>query len=347
MHTKAISRWHAGLPPALDAAAERAPGPHTFLRQAWFDAAVRAYGGAAPRTLVVEDAGGPALALPVVAKGPRLLGLAQVPGSYWPFRSFPAAADSNDAVFAAAARALRTRIRVLRLGPVYRHDAAAARLAAAMRAAGWTVLDRTLGQSFVFDLAAARAEGEWPRTSTMQQNRRKERRLNEVGACSWEALGDDAWPDTYAALGAVEAQSWVTTEAAGADAKFTESGHLAFWRAAARDPALRAMFRAMLLRVEGRPAAFTFDLTAGDVAYIIANSFDPAFGNWSVGRLTTYRHLEDAGTRGVAAVDWGSGDTGYKQIAGADPADVLVDRMMIAPGVGRVVGGLVRRRWEG
>ena len=342
---RAVARWDDGLSVAIDAAAARTPAAHAFLRRAWFAAAVRAYGGARPRTLVVEDATGPALALPLVAAGPRLLRAAQVPGSYWPFRSFPAAEAADAAVFDAAVAALARRVRVLRIGPVYHHDAAAEGLAQAARAAGWAVLDRVTGHSFVFDLAGAQADGGWPRTSTLQQNRRKERRLAEVGACSWEALGGDDWPACFDALAAVETASWVG--ATGGDAKFTAAGHRAFWQAAASDPALRAMFRAMLLRVGGRAAAFTFDLSADGVAYIIANSFDPAFGDHSAGRLTTYRHMADAAGRGVAAIDWGSGDTGYKQIAGATPAGVLVDRLMIAPRWARVAGAVLRRRWCG
>ncbi len=336
-------RWSAGFPDAIDAVAARAPAAHGFLRRGWFAAAAAAYGGAGARTLMVEDGRGPALALPLVAHGARWLRLAQVPGSYWPFRSVPAAQDAQDAVFAAAVAALARRVRVLRIGPVYRHDGAATRLAEAARAAGWAVLDRVTGRSFVFDLAAAQADGAWPRTSTLQQNRRKERRLAEVGACTWEALADDAWPACFDALAAVEAASWVGT--GGGDAKFTTSDHRAFWEAATTDPALRAMFCAMVLRVAGRPAAFTFDLSAGGTAYIVANSFDPAFGAYSAGRLTTYRHMADAAARGVAAIDWGSGDTGYKQIAGAMPAGVLVDRLMIAPGWPRMIAPVLRRRW--
>ncbi|MCI1144026.1 hypothetical protein MOP88_19955 [Sphingomonas sp. WKB10] len=90
----ARGRIDDGLSVAIDAVATRAAPTHGFLRYGWYAAALDAYGGRA-RTLVVEEEGQPALALPFVGIGPGFARGAAVPGSYWPFRSFPLAADAG------------------------------------------------------------------------------------------------------------------------------------------------------------------------------------------------------------------------------------------------------------
>ena len=51
------------------------------------------------------------------------------------------------------------------------------------------------------------------------------------------------------------------------------------------------MMWAAVLRVDGAPAAFSFDLNAGALKYAIANSYDPAFAKHSPGKLLYYRNL--------------------------------------------------------
>src|SRR3546814_16033274 len=77
-----------GLSGLIDTVAAEAVETHRFLRFQWYAAALAAYGGAA-RTIVVEREGDPVIALPMIATGPRWLGMARVPGSSWPFRGFP------------------------------------------------------------------------------------------------------------------------------------------------------------------------------------------------------------------------------------------------------------------
>ncbi|MGG6495629.1 UNVERIFIED_CONTAM: GNAT family N-acetyltransferase, partial [Bacteroidetes bacterium 56_B9] len=89
---------------------------HRFLRHQWYAAALRTYGGAA-RTLTVSAEDVPVLALPMIAIGPALLRVATVPGSYWPFRSFPVAADAGVEVLEEALDALAQEVNALRIGP--------------------------------------------------------------------------------------------------------------------------------------------------------------------------------------------------------------------------------------
>lgn len=335
----AEARLVEGLSADIDLVAARAAESHRILRYGWFAAATAAYGGH-PRTLVVREDGVPVLALPLVALGPPLLGLAAVPGSYWPFRSFPLALEASEAASQAALRALAAVGRGLRIGPVEDGDPGAEALVAAARAVGWTVLDRVVGQAWVQDLA----DPDWPRASSLKKNRFHEKHLASHGALDWRTLGEGDWPAAFDAFAAVERESWIAADTDGRDAKFTAEGHGRFWRAAAADPALAAAFSGALLTVDGRPAAFSFDMDAGEVRYAIANSYLPAFAKHSPGKLLQYRNLLAARARGVARVDWGMGDSGYKQVLGAVPGPFLRDRLLLRPGLPALAARLLAAR---
>jgi len=334
-----------GLSAGIDAVASAAPATHGFLTYGWFAAAVNAYGGH-PRTLLVEQDGRPVLAMPLVPLGPTALRLAAVPGSYWPFRSFPVATDAARGVLTAALDALAGVANGLRLGPIYDDDPAGAALLAAARDAGWAVLDRFVAQSWLLDMAALRAEGAWPRSSTLRKNRNRERHLEAQGEVSWRFLHGADWPAALALLGEVEAHSWVKTRTGGCDAKFLPEGHLRFWQAVGADPMLAPMLRGAIMTLDGRPAAFSFDLEAGPLKYAIANSYDPVVAKHSPGNLLHYRNLVDALDRGVTRVDWGAGDSGYKQTIGAEAGPAIRDWLLLRPGLPTALGRLAGRLWR-
>ena len=334
-----------GLAAAIDTVADAGPASHRFLRYQWFAAAVAAYGGH-PRTLIVTAEDRPVLALPFVATGPKILKLARVPGCYWPFRGFPLASDAGEDVIGEALAVLSRHVRALRIGPVHDDDPSVAPLLHAARARGWAVIDRFVAQSYLLDMRAAQADGAWPRGSTLRKNRFHEKHLADHGALDWSFVNGSDWPAAFDDLGAVEAKSWIADRTDGRDAKFTQSGHGAFWRAAASDPLLAAMMRAAVLRVDGVPAAFSFDLDAGDLKYAVANSYDPTFAKHSPGKLLYYRNLVDALARGVTRVDWGAGDSGYKRTIGAEAAPVIRDWLLLRPGFPAFAGRLLARVWR-
>lgn len=334
-----------GLATAIDAVAARAAPSHGFLRYGWFAAALAAYGGQA-RTLTVEEDGAAMLALPFVGIGPAALRLAAVPGSYWPFRSFPLAEEAGEATMKAALATLAVTVNGLRIGPVYDDDPAAMPLIAAARAHGWAVLDRFVADSWLLDMAALQAEGTWPRGSTLRKNRFHEKHLAAHGTPDWRFLSGGDWPSAFDALAAIEQASWIASRTDGSDAKFTATGHGAFWRAAAADPVVAGMLRAALLTIDGRPAAFSFDLDAGALKYAIANSYDPAYAKHSPGKLLYYRNLVEALGRSVARVDWGAGDSGYKQVIGAERGPAIRDWLLLRPGMPALAGRLARGAWR-
>ncbi|MEG8019288.1 GNAT family N-acetyltransferase [Sphingomonas sp. LR55] len=335
-----------GLAAAIDSVAERGAESHRFLRFGWYAAALAAYGGQA-KTLVVEQDDAPVLTLPFVPLGPGLLRIAAIPGCYWPFRSFGLALEAGEPALKAALSTLARNVNGIRIGPVYDTDPAAAALIATARAQGWTTVDRAIGDSWSLDLPRAREGEPWPRTSTLRKNRFHEKHLAEHGAPDWRFLSGADWPAAFADLGAVEQTSWIAHATDRTGMKFTADGHLAFWQAAVADPVLAGMFRAALLTVDGAPAAFSFDIDTGELLYAVANSYDPRFAKHSPGKLLYWRNLVAAQARGIRRVDWGAGDSGYKQVIGATVDAPIRDWLLFRPGLpalaGRLLGWLWRR----
>lgn len=338
-----------GLSPALDAAAAAAPDTHRFLRRRWFAAALAHYGGTnqAWTVSVTRADGAVALALPLVSRGPAWLRAAAVPGCYWPFRSFPLAEDARDDELGTALEALGRDARLLRIGPVYADDPALMRLRTVAEAAGWRALSRRIATSYLLDIDAACAEGNWPRNSTLRKNRFHEKHLAARGALEWRFVSGSDWtPEVFDDLAAIEEKSWIAARTDGADAKFTQAGHGGFWRAAAEDPEIAAAMWAAILYVEGKPAAFSFDLNQRRIKYAIANSYDPVFSKHSPGKLLYYRNLVRAAEDGIGRVDWGAGDSGYKRVIGAEQGPEIVDLLFAAPGLPATLARVFGRLWS-
>jgi CelD/BcsL family acetyltransferase involved in cellulose biosynthesis len=318
-----------GLSGAIDAVAEAAPAAQRFLRYQWYAAALEAYGGAA-RTIVVEDDDEPVIALPFVGVGPTLARVAMVPGCYWPFRGFPMHARVGTRAVDALLDTLGRSVNALRIGPVCDGDPTIEALLARARAKGWAALDRFVANSFVLDL---------------RKNRFHEKHLAEHGVLDWRFVGAGEWELAFDAFAQVEGRSWIGAKTDGRDAKFTRTGHGRFWRAAARDPILAGMMSAALLTIKGVPSAFSFDLDCGPTRYAIANSYDPAVARHSPGKLLAYRNLMHARGAGIRMVDWGAGDSGYKQTLGAVQGPALRDWLLVRPGVPAALARLLKGRW--
>ncbi|MBB4837241.1 MULTISPECIES: GNAT family N-acetyltransferase [Sphingomonas] len=335
-----------GLSGAIDAVATRAAPSHRFLRYGWFAAGLRAYGGHA-RTITVSREGEPVAALPIVPAGPAWAKLVAIPGCYWPFRSFPVREDAGVEAVEALLPRLAREARALRVGPVYDGDPGLELFKEAARNQGWALLDRFVADSFALDIAAERAEGTWPRNSTLKKNRFHEKHLGSHGALDWSFVSGGDWnAAAFDALAEIEEKSWIAARTDGSDAKFTTTGHGAFWRAAAEDPVLAGMMWAAMLRVDDAPSAFSFDMNAGALKYAIANSYDPAFAKHSPGKLLYYRNLVRAIEDGISDVDWGAGDSGYKQVIGAAKGPAIRDWLFVRPGIDALAGKLLRGAWK-
>ena len=51
--------------------------------------------------------------------------------------------------------------------------------------------------------------------------------------------------------------------------------------------------------------------------------------------------------RGIARVDWGMGDSGYKETLGAVPGPALCDFLLLRPGLPAALAAPIRRVWRG
>lgn len=341
----ATARTIDDLPMAIDAVAASAVETHRFLRRQWYAAALDAYGGTA-RTVLVERGGRGMIALPLTGLGPSALRMAQVPGCYWPFRSGPVAEDAEPGDFAALLAEVGRRQRGFRLGPVYDGDPLLAGLLDAARRGGWRAMPRDLADSYLLDIAAQQAEGVWPRLSTLRKNRFNEKHLATLGTPDWSfAHGPDWQPQLFDDLATIEDASWLATRTDGRDAKFTLTGHGRFWRGVVADPVLADMMWVALLRMDGKPAAFSFDLNVGRHKYAIANSYHTHYAQRSPGRLLYYRNLVRAVADGIVRVDWGAGDSGYKRLIGAQQGPGIRDWLFLRPGLAAFAGRLLARRW--
>jgi CelD/BcsL family acetyltransferase involved in cellulose biosynthesis len=341
---KAADLVIAPAPPhAFDAAVAAADPAQAFLRHAWF----AAQAGTALRTLVVQRPSGlPLAAIPARWAGPGLLRASTIPGSYWPFRSVPIAADATDAEIVGLLQ--RPEVRSFlgfawRMGPVFDSDPAASRLLALAPAAGWTVLTRPLGTCFEIDVASLAADGPWPRASTLKKNRWREKKLAELGpvetrrftGLDWAAADRDA-------LAAIERNSWLAREAK-AGFQFADAAQRRFWEQAAADPAIAAMIRGATLHVGGIPAAFSFALQVGKTRYQIANNYAERFASLSPGRTLLVAEFQEAVADGTTRISWGSGDAGYKTEMGATAGPKILDLLFVRPAP---LAALLRRWWE-
>ncbi|MDP8994047.1 MAG: GNAT family N-acetyltransferase, partial [Pseudomonadota bacterium] len=274
------------------------------------------------------------------------LGLRAVPGSYWPFRSFPVAADASDdeiAALLAGPLARRALGRAWRLGPVMEEDPTAARLLALARRAGWSVLSRRVGTEYVLDIEEEKKAGPWPRPSTHRNNHKHAKRLARMGALDFRfAIGGDWGQALFDELARIEGNSWVASRS-GADAKFIDAARRQAWETVAGDPAIAAMLSTGILYVGGEPAAFSFGINVGRTRYCVATSYDQRFARHSPGTVAGYRTYAEAAEHGVGLLSLGIGDGGEKSGMGAVPGPAVLDHLFVR---GRGLAALLSPFWR-
>lgn len=316
-----------GFPAEIDQLAERNASGDTFLRAAWY----RATTGDAAHTVLLRRHGVALAAIPTCLVGPALVGARKVPGAYWPHRGVVLAEgldpDQLEPLF--KGRGAQALGQVWRLGPVRGDDPSPALLSKAAERAGWTVLARPAGSSWVIDLAAAAATG-WPRASTAKRLRRYKRNLAALGTVAWRHVRGAGWDErVLEQLGQIEAESWIARETDGGDAKFLHPHQRRNWQRALTDPVLAEMLCATILLLDDRPIAFCLDLDNGPRQYGIAGSYAESFAPYHVGKLVNYRVMADAIADGQTLLDLGSGDSGYKREMGAVEAYQLSDLLFV------------------
>jgi CelD/BcsL family acetyltransferase involved in cellulose biosynthesis len=324
-----------GFAPAIDVLAARNLAGHGFLRAAWY----RGDGQQAGRTLVVRrggNGGAVIAAIPTLPFGPAIIGARKLAGSYWPLRAPLLAPDCSaiELAHALADPAARALGQVCRIGPTRRDDPAITVLIAAAQMAGWRVLSRPAGTSWLLDLDALRANP--PRGgSTPRKLRAGWRKLEALGTPRWWTVRGTEWSAAaLAAMGQIEADSWIARTTDGSGAKFLTAAKRAVWQEALRDPVIADSLVTIILMLDERPVAFSFDLDDAPVRYAIAGTHVEDLKHCQIGKLANYRSLDAALAGGLQTLDLGAGDSGYKRdmgaVAGYDLVDLLLVRHRIA-----------------
>ena len=323
-----------GFSPAICAVASLAAPDRRFLNRGWYEV----HGTGTPETVTLRDSAGDCVAaMPLAGSGP----LRHLPGSYWPFRAFPVAETLDPARTSGKLRFGPATL-AARIGPICEDDPALHFLRAAADGSPFQLLERPAGRCFVQDLTALTAAGPWPHASAIKRNAVRERRLAQQGPVTWQfASGAEIDARLFDAMAAVEAASWQGQ--GGGDRKFDPERRPA-WERMADDPRVASFLSACLLRVGGRPAAFSFDLDVGSTRLGVCSGYDPRFAQASPGRLLHYRNMEAAIARGIRQINWGSGDSGYKRELGAVEGPRLLDCLLVRNMPGLV--SLARRLWD-
>lgn len=337
-------RLEPGVSPVVDMLAATGPASHGFLRDGWF---CRGEPEAICTLVARRGDGSPILALPMRQLGPPGLRARSLAGSYWPFRS--AAIDPSTGVgdmravldHPVAQEAIGP---LLRVGPIYHDDRLSQLMIAAADATGWHVLIRDMGQSFVQEFAEPGSPDAWPSKSRRKKVRRLTARLEEQGPVTVRIVRGAGWSrQVFRDLARIEENSWVGRRTDRSGAKFLNPQMMAHWQRAVVDPELAGMLSATLVYVADRPIAFSLDLICGSIAYGIASSYDEGFADCSPGQIVTVHAVDAMLARGVRRVDWGAGDSGYKQELGAKPGSSIQDILIIRSAA---VAAALRPRWE-
>lgn len=319
---------------AFDALAEADRPDRSFLRARWFLSGPKP----ASRLAVARDSFGSPLAGFAMRRktlGPAWLGLSvnEVAGPYWPMRGVPVDLSVSAQTLGNALResSLTSALGpAFRLGPVVRDHVSLQLLRDAAILAGWTVLSKPVGQHFIVDLAALTASGKWPSTSGQKKRRWHVRNLEKIGAVRIEYFTGADWTCAIRdAIAAIEGNSWLGQLENGGDTKFRDPALRSTWEDAGQDPALAAMIRGSLMWVGETPAAFTFGLDCGATRLLIANNFDQRFAKESPGKILIYEDFIASAARGIATMDLGLGDAGYKSDMGAHVCGAFVDLLFV------------------
>lgn len=277
------------------------------------------------------------------------LAIDSLAGYYWPFRTIYAAPDG--AGIATLARQLGRALAakppssVLRFGPVSSRDQL---LHGAMRELierGWQYLANEAGGVFELDLSVGFETLRQGFSSSLVKHIEYSRRrlAKSLGAVHCERIVlDPGSTSLLEILATIESESWVAKSQG--DLKFAGAANRRFWTQLAEcsDDHVQAVF--WVLRCAERPVAFSAHLETPTTVYILANSYDEAWKAHSPGSILTMEVIKDAAARGKGRVDWGQGDSGYKQRWGAREASQLHDVLLFRPNpVGRLSAFAARR----
>jgi CelD/BcsL family acetyltransferase involved in cellulose biosynthesis len=287
-----------------DALADRSDsGP--FVRPGWFEAWARAFSSQKPFVVTVRRHGRLAGALPVL---PTRMGTTRSPTNwhtplYGPvYEDVDAARELADRIVAAGGASVDLKY-------LASDDPFAGAYAEAARARGYKVISRSALRSPYIDLVGDMEsfEASLPKKFRKELDRRK-RRLTEQGEVSIAFGGAGGSLDELLDEGfAIEGSGWKKGTALAEDAAAAS-----FYREVAHWAAGRGWLHLGMLRLDGRPIAFSFCLAANGSMNVVKVGFDPAFRRYAPGSILTEATIASAFEAGLARYDFLGAEDAYK-----------------------------------
>lgn len=261
-------------------------------------------------------------------------------GFYWPWRGVAVEPGASEQALARLAAELTMRPcgAMLRMGPVIDGDADTQRFISLLVAQGWRGLKQESGQVFELVLPASMEALQAQVSGSLWKNiAYQRRRLDKQATVTTERYrltAEQAAPLLQRAA-MVEQASWVAQQ--GAEVKLVGAQNQAYWSRLAQPDGGPEVVLWMLSCGE-RDIAFSLHLEHGQTMCIVANGYDEAWKASSPGSLLSVDIFRDAITRGMRLVDWGQGDSGYKQRWGAQPGARMMDLILFRPGLVGALG---------
>lgn len=261
-------------------------------------------------------------------------------GYYWPWRGVAVEPGVDEQALDGLAAELTRRPcgAMLRMGPLIDGDIDTQRFVSQLRARGWRGLKQESGQVFELVLPASKEALQAQVSGSLWKNiAYLRRRLEKQGAVTAERhrlTAAQAAPLLQRAA-LVEQASWVARD--DGDVKLVGTRNQAYWsRLAQHGDGPEVVL--WLLSCGGRDIAYSLHLECGQTMCIVANGYDDALKASSPGSLLSLDIFQDAIARGLRLVDWGQGDSGYKQRWGARPGARMMDLILFRPGLVGAVG---------
>lgn len=269
-------------------------------------------------------------------------------GYYWPFRTLYI--NNNTLSILEIAKKIGALLAqnpvgsVLRFGPISSSDVALITTLQGLIDAGWNCLSQQSGPVFELPLPTDEATLRKTMSSSLLKNieycnRRLHKTVGPVTAVRYDIQGSIELLDT---LALIESNSWVAKQAG--EVKFIGDKNRKFWTELSQKTSSGLEIVCWILTCNDKPIAFSAHFETATTIYIIANSFDEEWKTHSPGSILTFEVLKDAIARGKSKVDWGQGDSGYKQRWGAAEGASLLDVMLFRPNLlGKTLSLIAKR----
>jgi CelD/BcsL family acetyltransferase involved in cellulose biosynthesis len=127
----------------------------------------------------------------------------------------------------------------------------------------------------------------------------------------------------------IESSSWVAQS--GGDTKFVDARYRNFWSHLSLAENWNTEVVVWLLRAGKYTLSFSAHIETERTLHVVANGYDERWKSYSPGSLLSREVLVDACRRGRRWLNWGQGDSGYKQRWGARDTEQLLDLMLFSP----------------